>query len=441
MSYQDTIEYLYSRLPMFSRIGAAAIKNNLDNTIAICTHLGNPQNKFKTIHIAGTNGKGSTSHMLASIFQEAGYTTGLYTSPHLYDFRERIKVNGEMCSKEFVTEFTNKIKGLVDAIEPSFFEITVGMAFDYFAQKKCDIAIIETGLGGRLDSTNVIHPELSIITNIGWDHMALLGDTLPAIATEKAGIIKNETPVIINEILPETKIVFEQKAQAFNAPIYFAENYLALHTFQNNWHSALFEFNQPLIHLIDAPLFTKNFTVECDLPGKYQYKNLKGVLVAVQLLSQMGWNFKASKVLAALNKVKKNTGLMGRWECIQENPRVILDVAHNEHGIQALLEQLATLHYQQLHIVTGMVKDKDVSAVLHLLPKNAQYYFTQSHIPRALSALELAALANEVGLAGSTYDHVNTAIKEATKNANQNDLIIVIGSIFLVAEVDRNIFA
>ena len=441
MSYQDTIEYLYSRLPMFSRIGAAAIKNNLDNTIAICTHLGNPQNKYKTIHIAGTNGKGSTSHMLASIFQEAGYTTGLYTSPHLYDFRERIKVNGEMCSKEFVTEFTNKIKGLVDEIEPSFFEITVGMAFDYFAQKKCDIAIIETGLGGRLDSTNVIHPELSIITNIGWDHMALLGDTLPAIATEKAGIIKNETPVIINEILPETKMVFEQKAQAFNAPIYFAENYLALHTFQNNWHSALFEFNQPLIHLIDAPLFTKNFTVECDLPGKYQYKNLKGVLVAVQLLSQMGWNFKASKVLAALNKVKKNTGLMGRWECIQENPRVILDVAHNEHGIHALLEQLATLHYQQLHIVTGMVKDKDVSAVLHLLPKNAKYYFTQSHIPRALSALELAALANEIGLVGSTYDHVNTAIKEATKNANQNDLIIVIGSIFLVAEVDRNIFA
>ena len=441
MSYQDTIEYLYSRLPMFSRIGAAAIKNNLDNTIAICTHLGNPQNKFKTIHIAGTNGKGSTSHMLASIFQEAGYTTGLYTSPHLYDFRERIKVNGEMCSKEFVTEFTHKIKGLIDEIEPSFFEITVGMAFDYFAQKKCDIAIIETGLGGRLDSTNVIEPTLSIITNIGWDHMALLGDTLPAIATEKAGIIKKEIPVIISELLPETKMVFEQKAQALNAPIYFAENFLALQSFQNNWHSALFEFNQPLIHLLDAPLFTKNFTVECDLPGKYQYKNLKGVLVAVQLLSQMGWNFKANKVIAALNKVKKNTGLMGRWECIQENPRVILDVAHNEHGIQALLEQLATLHYQQLHIVTGMVKDKDVSAVLNLLPKNAKYYFTQSHIPRALSAIELSELANKVGLVGTTFDHVNTAIKEATKNANQNDLIIVIGSIFLVAEVDRNLFA
>ncbi len=443
--YQDTIDYLYSRLPMFSRIGAAAIKNNLDNTIAICTHLGNPQNKFKTIHVAGTNGKGSTSHMLASIFQEAGYTTGLYTSPHLYDFRERIKVNGAMCSKEFVTTFTNKVKGLIEEIEPSFFEITVGMAFEYFAQTKCDIAIIETGLGGRLDSTNVIHPELSIITNIGWDHMALLGDTLPAIATEKAGIIKKETPVIISEMIPETKLVFEQKAKELNAPIYFAEDFMALQSFQNNWQTALFEFNQPLIHLLDAPLFTKNFTVECDLPGKYQYKNLKGVLVAVQLLSEMGWNLKANKVLTALKKVKKHTGLMGRWECIQENPKVILDVAHNEHGIKALLEQLATIHYSHLHIVTGMVKDKDINAVLSLLPKDASYYFTQSHIPRALPANELAKIALTLGINGSCFENVNLAIAEAnihaTKNANQNDLIIVIGSIFLVAEVDRNLFA
>ena len=438
MSYQDTIDYLYSRLPMFSRIGAAAIKKDLDNTLFISNFLGNPERKFKTIHVAGTNGKGSTSHMLASIFQEAGYTTGLYTSPHLYDFRERIKVNGEMCTKEFVTSFTNKMKGLIDEIEPSFFELTVGMAFEYFAENKCDIAIIETGLGGRLDSTNVISPELSIITNIGWDHMALLGNTLPAIALEKAGIIKKETPVVISEAIPETKKVFEEKATAMEAPIYFSEDFLQLQSFQNNWKTALFDFNQTLIHLLDAPLFTKNFTVECDLPGKYQYKNLKGVVVAVQLLSQMGWKLKAPKILSALKQVKKNTGLMGRWECIQENPRVILDVAHNEHGIKALLEQLETLHYQQLHIVTGMVKDKDIHAVLNLLPKNALYYFTQSHIPRALPVNELANIAKEIGILGSTHENVNTAITEATKIANPNDLIIVIGSIFLVAEVNRN---
>jgi len=438
MSYQDTIDYLYSRLPMFSRIGAAAIKNDLDNTISICKYLGNPERKFKTIHVAGTNGKGSTSHMLASIFQEAGYTTGLYTSPHLYDFRERIKVNGEMCSKEFVTSFTNRMKNLIDEIEPSFFELTVGMAFEYFAENKCDIAIIETGLGGRLDSTNVISPELSIITNIGWDHMALLGDTLPKIAAEKAGIIKKDTPVVISEMIPETKTVFDEKAKALEAPIYDAEDFLQFQSFQNNWQSALFEFNQPLIHLLDAPLFTKNFTIECDLPGKYQSKNLRGVLVAVQLLSQMGWTLKASKVLTALKKVKKNTGLMGRWECIQENPRVVLDVAHNEHGIRALLEQLDTLHYQQLHIITGMVKDKDINAVLALLPKNASYYFTQSHLPRALPSIELAAIATANGLQGLEFENVNLALATAKKNANPNDLIIVIGSIFLVAEVSRN---
>jgi dihydrofolate synthase/folylpolyglutamate synthase len=438
MSYQDTIDYLYSRLPMFSRIGAAAIKNDLDNTISICKYLGNPERKFKTIHVAGTNGKGSTSHMLASIFQEAGYTTGLYTSPHLYDFRERIKVNGEMCSKEFVTSFTNRMKNLIDEIEPSFFELTVGMAFEYFAENKCDIAIIETGLGGRLDSTNVISPELSIITNIGWDHMALLGDTLPKIAAEKAGIIKKDTPVVISEMIPETKTVFDEKAKALEAPIYDAEDFLQFQSFQNNWQSSLFEFNQPLIHLLDAPLFTKNFTIECDLPGKYQSKNLRGVLVAVQLLSQMGWTLKASKVLTALKKVKKNTGLMGRWECIQENPRVVLDVAHNEHGIRALLEQLDTLHYQQLHIITGMVKDKDINAVLALLPKNASYYFTQSHLPRALPSIELAAIATANGLQGLEFENVNLALATAKKNANPNDLIIVIGSIFLVAEVTRN---
>jgi dihydrofolate synthase/folylpolyglutamate synthase len=422
---------------MFSRIGAAAIKPNLDNTIAICKLLGNPEQKIKTIHIAGTNGKGSTSHMLASIFQEAGYKTGLYTSPHLYDFRERIKVNGEMCSKEFVIEFTNRIKPFIEQVAPSFFEITVGMAFDYFVKEKVDIAIIETGLGGRLDSTNVITPELSIITNIGFDHMALLGNTIEAIASEKAGIIKKEIPVVIGESSPASKNVFEEKAKNENAPLYFAEDFLQLKSFQNNWSTALFEFTQPLIHLLDAPIFAKNFTIESDLPGKYQAKNLKSVLVATQLLSTMGWKLTATKVTKALLNIQKNTGLMGRWECIQTNPKVILDVAHNEHGIQALLEQLVSLHYNKLHIVTGMVKDKDIQAVLSLLPNNAQYYFTQSHIPRALPVNELVAQATELGLNGLAYPDVNIALTEAIKNANHNDLILVIGSIFLVAEVDR----
>jgi dihydrofolate synthase / folylpolyglutamate synthase len=441
MRYQQTIDYLYTRLPMFSRIGAAAIKPNLDNTIAICEFLGHPEKKIKTIHIAGTNGKGSTSHMLASIFQEAGYKTGLYTSPHLYDFRERIKVNGQMCPQDFVVEFTNRIKPCIEKIEPSFFEITVGMAFDYFVQENVDIAIIETGLGGRLDSTNVITPELSIITNIGFDHMALLGNTLEAIASEKAGIIKNEIPVVIGVMDPTTKKVFEDKANKENAPIYFAADFIEFKSFQNNWQNALFEFNQPLIHLLDAPLFPKNFTITCDLAAKYQAKNLTTVLVATQLLSTMGWKLTASKVLKALSQVKKNNGLMGRWECVQDSPRVILDVAHNEHGIHALLEQLASLHYQQLHIVTGMVKDKDVQAVLQLLPKDALYYFTQSHIPRALPVDELADQAKAIGLNGTRYEDVNIALDAAIKNANHQDLILVIGSVFLVAEVDRTNFS
>ncbi len=437
MSYKDTLDYLYTRLPMFSRIGAAAIKKDLHNTIAICNFLGNPQHKFKTIHVAGTNGKGSTSHMLAAIFQEAGYKTGLYTSPHLYDFRERIKINGVMCTQDFVVSFTNKMKNFIEEVEPSFFEITVGMAFEYFATEKVDIAIIETGLGGRLDSTNIINPELSIITNIGWDHMALLGNSLEEIAAEKAGIIKAGVPVVISETIPESKPIFSATANALDAPIYFAEDLLELKAFQNNWQTALFEFQQPYIHLLDAPLFSKSFTVECDLPGKYQYKNLKGVLVAVQLLAGMGWKLKSSKILKALLNIKQNTGLMGRWECISQNPRIVLDVAHNEHGIHALLEQLETISYQTLHIVTGMVKDKDIDAVLKLLPTNAKYYYTQSHIPRALVANELAVKGNAMGLKGDYFEHVNIALDTAKRNANQQDLILVIGSVFLVAEVDR----
>lgn len=438
--YQNTIDYLYSRLPMFSRIGAAAIKNDLHNTQKICSFLGNPENKFKTIHVAGTNGKGSTSHMLAAIFQKAGYKTGLYTSPHLYDFRERIKVNGEMCSKEFVTSFTEKVKPLIEEIEPSFFEITVGMAFDYFAAENCDIAIIETGLGGRLDSTNVIQPILSLITNIGWDHMALLGNTLEDIASEKAGIIKKETPIVISESITETKPVFIKKAALENAPIYFSEDFIELDAFENNWDTASFSFSQPLFHLLSKPLLDAKFTIRCDLPGKYQAKNLKGVLVACQLLADMGWNLNSSIIQQALVEIKSSTGFMGRWECIQSNPRIVLDVAHNEHGIKALLDQIATTKFEQLNIVTGMVKDKDVDAALSLLPKNANYYFTQSHLPRALASKELAEKANALGLKGEIYSDVNIALQAAAAKATDKDLILVIGSVYLVAEVDRALF-
>ena len=440
IDYQNTIDYLYSRLPMFSRIGAAAIKNDLHNTEKICSFIGNPENKFKTIHVAGTNGKGSTSHMLAAIFQKAGYKTGLYTSPHLYDFRERIKVNGEMCTKEFVSSFTEKVKPLIEEIEPSFFEITVGMAFDYFATENCDIAIIETGLGGRLDSTNVIQPMLSLITNIGWDHMALLGNTLEAIASEKAGIIKKETPIVISESIAATKLVFMEKAALENAPIYFSEDFIELNAFENNWNTASFSFSQPQVHLLNKPLFDANFTISCDLPGKYQAKNLKGVLVACQLLADMGWNLNSAIIKNALLEIKASTGFMGRWECIQASPRIVLDVAHNEHGIKALLDQIATTKFEQLYIVTGMVKDKDVDAALSLLPKNANYYFTQSHLPRALASKELAEKANALGLKGDIYSDVNIALQSASAKATDKDLILVIGSVYLVAEVDRSLF-
>jgi dihydrofolate synthase/folylpolyglutamate synthase len=409
----------------------------LNNTLEICSFLDHPQNKIKTIHVAGTNGKGSTSHMLASIFQAAGYKTGLYTSPHLYDFRERIKVNGEMCSQEFVINFTNKIKPLIEKIEPSFFEITVGMAFDYFVQEKCEMAIIETGLGGRLDSTNVITPILSIITNIGWDHMNLLGNSLEQIAFEKAGIIKENIPVVISERIQATTQVFEQKANAMHAPIYFSEDFLMDTHFENNWNTANFVFTQPLIHLLKTPLFNETFNIDCDLPGKYQAKNLKGVLVAAQLLADMGWKLNDGNIRIGLKQIKKTTGLMGRWECIATDPNIVLDVAHNEHGIKAMLDQLATMHYAHLHIITGMVKEKDVAAVLKLLPNKASYYYTQSHIPRALAATELAAQGNALGLKGICYEDVNKAILAAKEVASPKDLILVIGSVYLVAEVDR----
>jgi len=426
MSYQDTIDYLYSRLPLFSRIGPAAIKADLHNTIAICDLLGNPQNKFKTIHIAGTNGKGSTSHMLASILQEAGYKTGLYTSPHLYDFRERIKVNGQMCSQDFVIDFTNKIKPCIEKIEPSFFEITVGMAFDYFAEQKVDIAIIETGLGGRLDSTNVISPELSIITNIGFDHMALLGNTLEAIASEKAGIIKKEVPCVISEYTTDTRPVFD--AAASITAITYASD---LYSIQGTKYEHDFLHVDVAHHVSGA-----TDTYQLDLNGSYQAKNIVGVLTAVGILQNNGWKITNENIATGLSHVKINTGLYGRWQVIGNNPTTVVDVAHNVAGIQTLLAQIALINYSHLHLVFGMVKDKDIDSVLALLPAHATYYFTKAQIERAIDAHELQQKAGAYSLQGNTYLTVNEAITAAKKQALSTDLIVVFGSVFLVGEIE-----
>ncbi len=427
MTYQQTVDYLFTRLPMFSRIGAAAIKKDITNTIKLCEALGNPHKKFKSIHIAGTNGKGSTSHMLASVLQTAGYTTGLYTSPHLYDFRERIKLNGKMCEPEFVVDFTRKILSLIDEIEPSFFEITVAMAFEYFAQQHVDVAIIETGLGGRLDSTNIITPELSVITNIGWDHMQMLGNTLDAIAFEKAGIIKENVPVVIGETQDETKAVFGQKANESNAPIVFADDMKYVDAFS-------FEDGYLKIVVADRRKDEKP-TYHLDLTGLYQTKNLLTVLEAVHQLQLQGWKIEEKHVKEALQHTKKNTGLHGRWEVIQQRPKIVLDVAHNVDGMKLVMEQLEFETYHQLHIIIGMVKDKEIDQVLKLLPHHANYYFTKAQIPRALPEKELLVQAETLGLSGKSFADVNTALQEVRTHAKPNDLVLICGSVFLIAEV------
>ena len=435
MTYQQTIVYLYTQLPMYSRIGAAAYKEDLHNTITLCRAIDNPQQKFKSIHIAGTNGKGSTSHMLAAILQQAGYKTGLYTSPHLKDFRERIKINGEMISKEFVVDFVEKTKTISEEIKPSFFELTVAMAFDYFEKEKVDIAVIETGLGGRLDSTNIITPILSIITNIGYDHMDILGDTLEKIAAEKAGIIKSNVPVVIGEYLPETKNIFLEKAATENAPVYFAQDEYAVSNI--NYTSALLTCDvKNLEHNITE-------TFECDLNGLYQTKNLKTVLYAEGILMQLGFNIKNEEEKFALKHVKKLTGLYGRWDVIAQHPTIILDVAHNEDGIKQLLEQLAIVKPDKakLHIIIGMVKDKDVTRILSILPKEANYYFSNAHIERAMPHQILKEKATGFNLAGQSFDDVNVAIQTAKSNTASDDIIIVCGSVFLIAEVDTALFS
>jgi len=432
MTYQQTIDYLYAQLPMYSRIGAAAYKADLHNTIALCNAIDNPQAKFKSIHIAGTNGKGSTSHMLAAMLQRAGYKTGLYTSPHLKDFRERIKINGQMISEDLVVDFVERTKRVSEEIKPSFFELTVAMAFDHFEKEKVDIAVIETGLGGRLDSTNIISPILSIITNIGYDHMDILGDTLEKISAEKAGIIKPGVPVVIGEYLPETKNIFLNKAKEAAAPIYFA---------QDEYLVSNINYSMQLLTCdVTSTAHNVTETFELDLNGLYQTKNIRTVLCAEGILSDHGFHIKNDAEKYALKHTKELTGLYGRWDVINEQPTIILDVAHNEDGIRQLLHQLSVVRRPSsaLHFVMGVVKDKDVSKVLSILPKDARYYFSNAHIERALPHKDLLEKGKAFELNGESFDDVNGAIKAAKLNAAADDIIIVCGSVFLIAEVDES---
>lgn len=425
LSYEATLQFLYANLPMFQRVGAAAYKADLTNTIALCEELGNPQYQFKSVHIAGTNGKGSSSHMLAAILQTAGYKTGLYTSPHLKEFTERIRINGNEVSKSFVIDFVERIRPAIERIQPSFFEITVAMAFDYFAQQKVDIAIIEVGLGGRLDSTNVINPLASLITNISWDHKELLGDTLPKIASEKAGIIKPQVPVIISERQTDVAAVFVAKANASKSHIQFAsEMYEVDSSTEGNFH----------IHNRETG---SNMNLSLDLKGTYQRKNVAGVLAIVDVLRKNGFTISNDHVVHALQNTTTLTGLKGRWQKLSEQPLIICDTGHNEGGIREVVQQIRQQKYNRLWIVLGCVKDKDLQAVLSLLPKEAYYFFCQAKIPRALDATELMKQSVAVGLTGEVISDVNQAVRAAKQRSSKEDFIFIGGSTFVVAEIDE----
>jgi len=417
MTYLETINYLYNCLPAFHREGATAYKPGLDRTICLDNYLGQPHRRYKTIHVAGTNGKGSVSHTLAAILQSAGYTTGLYTSPHLKDFRERIRVNGEMIAEQAVIDFVEQHRSFFESLQPSFFEVTSEMAFDCFAREKVDVAVIEVGLGGRLDSTNIITPELCIITNISFDHMQFLGNTLPEIASEKAGIIKSHVPVVIGDATGEVKAVFLKKAFAEKAPVIFAEDCYRLQPAKTGFSCAAFP------------------ALEVELKGSYQQKNTATALAAVEQLNKQGFDLTEQSIRQGFAHVVELTGLQGRWQTIGAHPTIICDTAHNEAGIRYTMQQLVALNHNHIHIVFGMVNDKDVHAVLTLLPKNATYYFTQAAIPRALPAGLLQQQASEHGLSGNCYLSVQAALDAARKHAGTNDVIYVGGSTFVVAEV------
>ncbi len=425
-AYPQTLDYLYERLPMFSRIGAAALKPDLTNTLKLCSALGNPHEKFKSVHIAGTNGKGSTSHALAAVFQYAGYKTGLYTSPHLVDFRERILVNGIPVSKDWVVDFVNANKALIEEVNPSFFEITVAMAFAYFAEQKVDIAIIETGLGGRLDSTNVITPLLSIITNISYDHKDLLGNTLAEIATEKAGIIKPGVPFVVGEQNDETERIFFEHSVHKKAPLYYAQSLWGMVRIrQDSKYQYYKAVNNARREMYD---------LQTDMLGNYQHHNLKTVLTAVEILSHQGLKVTIPGAISALTDVKKTTGLRGRWDWLQENPTVICDVAHNPAGLNEVLQQWEQIPATAKHIVIGFVKDKDISDALALFPKDATYYFCNANIERALPAEDLRKTATQYSLSGDSYPTVTAAVLTAKNSMTNTDALLITGSFFIVGE-------
>lgn len=424
MTYQETLDFLFNALPMFQRVGASAFKKDLSNTLALCHHLGNPETKFKSVHVAGTNGKGSSSHAISSILMEAGFKVGLYTSPHLKSFTERIKINGEEIPEEEVVLFVDENNDFLEQLRPSFFEMTVAMAFWYFAKEEVDIAVIEVGMGGRLDSTNVIKPVVCLITNIGYDHMQFLGDTLEKIAGEKAGIIKENTPVVISQRQVETKSVFEKISGKKNAPIYFAEDYFSISKLKDE-ELAVYE-----VKTQDA-----SFKLELDLKGNYQQKNLAGILQSIAVLQQLGYRITQSHIIYGLAQIVNNTGLKGRWQMLGKDPWIICDTGHNEDGIRYITDQISQYSYQQLFMVIGMVNDKDVSKVLSLLPKEAEYIFCQANIPRAMPVEELYQKALKAGLKGQVEKDVNDAIALAKKKATKEDLIFIGGSTFVVAEI------
>lgn len=428
-TYTAALEFLYEKLPMFSRMGDMAIKKDLTNIRLLCDALGNPQNSFKSVHVGGTNGKGSVSHSIAAVLQQAGYKTALYTSPHLKDFRERIRINGQMIAPDDVVEFIQKYNDLILKIQPSFFEITVAMAFEWFAKNDCDIAVVEVGLGGRLDSTNILLPELSVITNISLDHQYILGNTLAEIAGEKAGIIKENTPVIVGETHAETRPVFINKATSCNASLHFADQ---------EWKvvNAVYGIQELVItvkhNLPGEPVLR---TYNLDLAGSYQEKNICTTLSALYALQEKQWKIEEADIMAGLAIVKKSTGLRGRWEILGTDPLIIADVAHNEAGIREVMRSVRMVAYNRLHIITGFVKDKAIADILPLFPPEAQYYFCNADIPRALPSKELQAMARQNGLYGPSFPDVQTAFSHARKKALPEDMILICGSVFITAEI------
>jgi dihydrofolate synthase / folylpolyglutamate synthase len=428
MTYSQTLEFLFSRLPAYHRIGKAAYRNNLENTILLDNYFHNPHTKYLTIHVAGTNGKGSVSHMIASVLQEAGYKTGLYTSPHLKDFRERIKINGEMIPEQDVISFTQNHHGIIDSLKPSFFEMTVAMAFNYFAEQLIDVAVIEVGLGGRLDSTNIINPVLSVITNIGHDHMDLLGDTPEKIAIEKAGIIKDKIPVIISETQEETEKVFNNRAKEKGSVIVFADKCFSC-DFDDP--SALNGERGFLMTELSTNTRVKGISA---LGGDYQSKNLQAVFAAFGILNR-AFKVSGENITDGIRNVIINTGLRGRWQILSAKPLTICDTGHNMEGLKYVMAQIKQINKSALHIVLGFVNDKDLGSVLPLFPADAYYYFTRASVPRALNESVLAAEAAKYGLAGHSFPSVAAALSSARSKASASDLIFIGGSTFVVAEV------